>query len=162
MGLHQQLNDELKEAMRNNDTNIKNYTRNIKSKLAEYCVANMIDRSILVEDNVLITVITTYKKSLEKAIELFGMNKTGDNLIEEYKKEIVFLDRFLPNQEDMEKEIIQEVNNAIAQLNIIDTKQSGKVMGFVMKSFKDKNKVADGAIVKKIVMDLLNRSNNGS
>ena len=56
MKLHEQLNNELKDAMKSNDINTKNYTRNIKSKLAEYCVSNMIDRSVLVEDNVLITV----------------------------------------------------------------------------------------------------------
>lgn len=162
MKLHEQLNEALKSAMKENDTNIKNYTRNVKSKLAEYCVANMIDRSNLVDDNIIITVITSYKKSLEKAIELLSNNKMGGNLIDEYNKEIDFLSKFLPKQEDMEKEIINTINTILEQSSINDPKQTGKVMGLVMKSFKEMNKVVDGALVKKIVVEELNRRNNGA
>lgn len=163
MSLHQKLNDELKNALRGNDQGIKNYTRNIKLKLAEYCVANKIDRSVLVEDQIIITVITSYKKSLEKAIELLSSNKLGDNLIQEYKSEIQFCDRFLPSQSDSIEDISKIVSLAITYLNVNDIKQVGKVVGFVMKHFKDNNKTVDGSVVKKIATDeLTKRGINGS
>lgn len=163
MSLHQQLNDELKNALRGNDQSVKNYTRNIKSKLAEYCVANKIDRSALVEDQVVVTVVASYKKSLEKAIELLSSNKLGDNLIQEYKNEIQFCNKFLPNQNDLPEDILEVIGLAITYLNVNDIKQVGKVVGFVMKHFKDNNKTVDGAMVKNLATDeLTKRGTNGS
>lgn len=158
MILHQQLNEELKNAMKGNDQSIKNYTRNVKSRLSEYCVANKIDRSGLVDDSVVITVISSYKKSLEKAIELLGSNKIGDNLIQEYRNEIAFLDRFLPKQEDMINELSKLVDEVIVSVGANDVKQIGQVVGQIMKTCKEKGQTADGALVKKLVTEKLTKT----
>ncbi|MFA5048229.1 MAG: GatB/YqeY domain-containing protein [Patescibacteria group bacterium] len=163
MSIHQKLNDELKEAMKTSNESVKNYTRGLKAKVSEYCVANKIDRTKLADDNVLIIVITAHKKSLEKAIELFGDDEKAKNLIEEYKNEIQFCDKFLPNQNDVAEDVSKVVGLVITYLNVNDIKQLGKVIGFVMKHFKDNNKVVDGALVKKLATDeLIKRGINGS
>jgi len=163
MGVHQKMNEELKNAMKTNNENIKNYTRSLKSKLTEFCVANKIDRNTLVEDNILISVIISHKKSLEKAIELFGKDEKAKELIKEYESEIKFCEKFLPDVKDELNEISKKVISIIEELKVTDTKQIGKVVGNIMKYFKDINKSVDGAVVKKLVIEELNkRGLNGS
>lgn len=158
MSLHQLLNEELKNALKSSDQGIKNYTRNVKSKLSEYCVANKIDRSGLVEDHVVITVISSYKKSLEKAIELLSSNKLGDNLIQEYRNEISFLEKFLPKQEDIVNELSKLVDEVIVRTGANDVKQVGQVVGQIMKTCKERGQSADGALVKKLVTEKLTKT----
>lgn len=158
MSLHKLLNEELKSALKSSDQGIKNYTRNVKSKLSEYCVANKIDRSGLVEDHVVITVISSYKKSLEKAIELLSSNKLGDNLIQEYRNEISFLEKFLPKQEDIVNELSKLVDEVIVRTGANDVKQVGQVVGQIMKTCKERGQSADGALVKKLVTEKLTKT----
>lgn len=155
MSIHQVLNNELKTAMKNNDTNIKNYTRAIKSKLSEYCVANKIDRNSLADDTVLMAVILSHKKSLEKAVEMLGDSEKAQPLINEYKGEIEFCNKFLPSESDMREEMIKWVEEAILALNIVDSKQGGKIVGYIMKNHKDRR--PDGSLIQKLVLERLSK-----
>jgi len=151
MKIYERLNEELKEAMKNKNELARSYIRLIKSKLSEYLVANNLDRSVVPEDEVLITVITLYKKSLEKGIQ--QLEKGGEktiNLINEYKNEIQFIEKYLPKLE-IDNEVLKYVDKAIQELNVSDIKQAGKVVGYIMKN----NKGLDGKMVRELVMDKL-------
>lgn len=147
MKIYERLNEELKEAMKTKNDLVKNYIRSIKSKLSEYLVANNLDRTIIPGDEILITVIILYKKTLEKGIQ--QLEKGGEksvNLINEYKSEIQFMEKYLPELK-IDNEILELVNKTIQELNVSDVKQAGKVVGYIMKN----NKGLDGKMVKEAV-----------
>ena len=89
------LQQELKQAMKAKDVSTLNYIRSIKALTSEYQVANFLDRAISVPDDVMIKIILAHKKSLEKAIVLLQRGK-GENLINEYAKEIEYHLRIKP------------------------------------------------------------------
>jgi len=149
--LYKAINDELRNAIRNKDNNIKNYTRGIKAKVSEYCVANMIEREDPTDDVVLI-VIMAHKKSLEKAIEMLGNVERAKDLIEEYNGEIKFCNKFLPDEKDVIEKVTKIIDEIVATN---DPNQSGKIIGLVIKSCKEKGFVVDGALVKKMVIEKL-------
>lgn len=155
--LQEILDKELKVAIlqKNNDT--KNYIRNIKSRVSEHCVENKIDRSAKIEDAVIISVISIHKKSLEKAVEMLKSNEKAGDLINEYKKEITFCNRFLPTNDNINEFITTEVVKYIKENNISDEKQCGKIVGIIMKKCKENGYPSDGSQIKNIVLDQLKR-----
>lgn len=145
MLIYELLNSELKNAMRSKDDVVKNYIRLIKSRITEYEVSNKLDRNCMPDDDVVIKVISSYKRSLEKAIEQFGQAEKSEQIVNEYKKEIVFCNRFLPNNDNIDIEkIVDEAINVVGN-NV------GKIMGHIMKN----NKSLDGAVVKSMVIKKL-------
>jgi len=147
MKIYEMLNKELKEAMKSKNELARSYIRSIKSKLTEYLVANNLDRSVVPEDYILVTVISLHKKSLEKGIQ--QLEKGGEksvNLINEYKNEIQFVEKYLPKLE-IDNEVLKYVEEAIKELKVTDMKQAGKVVGHIMKN----NKGLDGKMVKELV-----------
>jgi uncharacterized protein YqeY len=108
-------------------------------------VSNKLDRNCIPDDDVIIKVISSYKRSLEKAIEQFGQAEKSEQIVNEYKKEIVFCNRFLPNNDNIDIEkIVDEAINIVGN-NV------GKIMGYIMKN----NKSLDGAVVKSMVIKKL-------
>jgi uncharacterized protein YqeY len=149
--LYDKLNTQLKEYMKTNDVAAKNVVRSIKSKITEYLVANRLPHD-KVSDDIVIQVISSYKKSLEKAIN--QLQTGGDKsiqLISEYEVEIRFCETYLPDTSETEAQTLEVVNSAIAELGVSDMKQMGRVMGHIMKN----NKGLDGKLVKKLVSDRL-------
>jgi hypothetical protein len=144
------LQQELKQAIRAKDAVILNYIRSIKALTSEYQVANFLDRTIPASDDIMIKIISAHKKSLEKAIVLLQRGN-GESLIDEYKKEIEYCNKFIPQSND-NKELYTLVFNIIKELGVKDIKQLGKVMTTIMKNNKDLN----GSIVKQIASEILN------
>ena len=148
MTIFEQLNKKLREAMFAKDADSKNYIRSIKTRLTEYEVANGLARDIVPSDNVMVELISAYKKSLEKAIK--QLEKGGEaslHLVTEYKSEIEFCDQFLPDKSEALGDLEHVVNEAIS--NVGDN--VGKVMGYIMKN----NKSLDGSLVRAAVMKKL-------
>jgi uncharacterized protein YqeY len=145
LNIYQSLNNKLKEAMKNKDEDVKNYIRSIKSKLSEYQVANGMNRNDTPDDDVLVTVIKSHTKSLEKAITQFAKGG-GSPLIEEYNKEITFCSQYIPSSKNS-----VDLGPIIDDAVICVGSNVGKVMGYIMKN----NKGLDGAEVKKAVMERL-------
>jgi uncharacterized protein YqeY len=73
------------------------------------------------------------------------------SLLQELKEEINIISSYLPPQLSAE-EIRQMAQEAIAGLRASSKKEMGKVMSFLMSRVKGK---ADGAVVKKVVEELL-------
>lgn len=146
--MYSKLNEMLKEAIRNKDEDTKNYIRSIRSKITEYCVASNINRNETPNNELVVKVISSHKKSLEKAIK--QLKRGGEKsipLIDEYNKEILFCEQFLPD----EKEIIASIEKVVEEVIKEVGNDTGKVMGNIMKNYN-----FDGKIVKSVVMTKLN------
>jgi len=150
MGLEQQLNDTLKQAMKDKDQRTSDVVRMIKTKIMERRTAKGFSGQV---DDALITdVIAAYKKQLQKAVEEFEkVGEKGQEQADELRFEIGFCERFLPRAMDREtlRALVQE---RMAALGIADPKQVGRLVGDVMKSHKGKVEAGD---VKAMAEELL-------
>lgn len=146
MSIEAQLNDLLKESMRNKDQRTADTIRMIKTKHMERRTAAGFKGPL--DDNLWLEVIGAYHKQLRKSREEYaGLGERGKEPIEQIDFEIAFAERFLPKGAT-DDEIRAAVREAIARLGVTDPKQAGKVVGEVMKTHKGK---AEPGAVKKIV-----------
>ncbi len=150
MPLEQQLNDTLKQAMKDKDPRTSDVVRMIKTKIMERRTAKGFSGQV---DDALITdVIAAYKKQLQKAVEEF--EKAGDRgkeQAEALRFEIQFCDRFLPK--GLEPAALRAlVQERIGALGINDPRQVGRLVGDIMKSHKGQ---VDAGEVKKVAEELL-------
>lgn len=146
MSIYNKLQEVLKEAMRNKNEDKKNYIRSIKARLTEHQVANNMARDVQPSDEVVVDVISSYKKSLQKAMkQLQTGSGQGDELIREYEGEVKFCEQFLPNVKDIDMGPIIDEAISAAGHNL------GKVMSHIMKNHKG----LDGGLVKREVIKRL-------
>jgi uncharacterized protein len=148
--LETQLNDLLKQAMREKDQNLASVVRMLKTKVMERRTAKGFSGTV---DDALITdVISVYRKQMMKGLEEFEKaGVTTGEQIDQLKYEIAFCERFLPKGLD-EGATEALVKERIATLGIADQKQIGRLVGDIMKTHK--GQVEAGA-VKKIAEGLL-------
>jgi uncharacterized protein YqeY len=150
MPLEQQLNDLLKQAMKDKDQKTADTVRMIKTKVMERRTAKGFSGQV---DDALITdVISAYRKQLVKAVEEF--DKAGDKGLaqaEELRFEIAFCERFLPKSLD-EDSLRALVKERIAALGVNDIKQVGKLVGDIMKTHKGQVEAGD---IKRLAEQLL-------
>jgi len=103
-------------------------------------------------DEKIIEVLTRSAKRRKEAIAEY--EKAGrDDLARKEKQELEIIMQYLPQQMSAD-EIASHVDAVIASMGTITNKDTGKVMGQVMKDLKGK---ADGQIVKQIVTQKLEK-----
>jgi len=153
----EELKVQLKQAMKDADSDKKSHIRSILSKITEYSVEHRFDRTKPLPDEEAIKVISALKKSLEKALEMFkkGGEDSENEIVQNYRKEIAFCEQFLPEDKEGQAQVETWITDAIAELGVNDVKQVGRVIGHIMKNHKDEQ--PDGALVKKLVMQKLAR-----
>jgi len=145
MSVESQLQDLLKESMRNRDTQTADCLRMIKTKHMERRTAAGFKGPL--DDTLWLDVIASYQKQLRKAREEYaGLGERGAEKLPQIDFEIEVCSRFLPKMAS-EDEVRAAVKEAIARLGVSDAKQSGKVMGDIMKTNKGK---FDPAMVKRL------------
>jgi uncharacterized protein YqeY len=152
MSVEQQLNDTLKQAMKDKDQPVADVVRMIKTKVMERRTAKGF--SGVVDDALVLDVIGAYRKQLQKALEEF--EKAGDKGAEQasqLKFEIKFCDRFLP-QRLGEDELTALVKERIAALGVVDAKQVGRLTGDIMKTHKGLVEAGD---IKRVAEKLLSK-----
>jgi uncharacterized protein YqeY len=150
MGLEQQLNDTLKQAMMQKDQKTADIVRMIKTKIMERRTAKGFSGTV--DDALVLDVISSYRKQLLKAVEDF--DKAGEKGAEqaaELRAEVTFCEKFLPKGMD-EAAVRTLVKERMGALNINDAKMVGRLVGDIMKSHKGQVEAAD---VKKIAEELL-------
>ena len=150
MTLAEQLDADLKDAMRAHEAAKVACIRSVKSKVKEATTAKGFSGPV--DDALHRRVIASYVKQLRNALpELEAAGDKGRALVESYGGEIAYLDRYLPKLlgKDETAEIVRKV---IAEMGVTDPKRSGQVMGAVMKQHRES---VDPAVVKSIVEDLL-------
>jgi uncharacterized protein len=153
MSIETQIGDLLKEAMRTRDQRTKDVIAMIKTKHMERRTAAGFKGPL--DDTLWVDVIGAYQKQLRKAREEYaGLGEKGAETLPQLDFEIAFCARFLP-QLAGEDEVRAAVKETLAKLPAPDPKQSGRVMGEIMKTNKGK---FDPAMVKRIVEEELGKT----
>ena len=150
MALAQQLDDTLKTAIKDKNSRTANVVRMLKTRLAERTSAKGFQGQV---DDALVTdVIGAYRKQLQKALaEYEKLGDRGAAQAADLRFEIEFCERFLPRGMD-ESALRALVAERLAALGIKDAKQSGRLVGDIMKTHKGQVEAAD---VKRVAEELL-------
>ena len=145
MSLHQKINDNLKEAMKNKDADTLSVLRMLSAALLNYSVAQGKRGQELTDDEV-IPMVSKEIKQRRDAVDSYEKGGRPE-LAQKEKDEIKILQDFMPEQmgEEEIKKIVQEVIDGGAG-------DFGKIMGAAMGRLKGK---ADGAVVKRIIEESL-------
>jgi uncharacterized protein YqeY len=148
--LEGQLREQLTAAIKAKDLKTANLVRMINTKIMERRTAKGFTGTV--DDALVLDVISSYKKQMEKAKQEFAAaGDRGKEQIAEIDFEIHWCSQFLPKQLD-EAELRAAVEKAVAELPQKDPKMAGKVIGAIKKQFGDR---ADAQLVKKLAEELL-------
>ena len=150
MALEQQLNDTLKQAIKDKDLKTADVVRMLKTKLMERRTAKGFTGEV--DDALVRDVIGAYKKQLQKAIgEFEKAGARGQDQIAQLRSEIEFCERYLPRglDDDALRALVRERLDA---LHITDAKQVGRLVGDIMKTHKGQVEAGD---VKRVAESLL-------
>jgi len=148
--LETQLQDMLKQAMRDKDANTSSVVRMLKTKIMERRTAKGFTGEV--DDALVLDVISVYRKQMLKGLEEFEKaGVTSGEQVDQLKFEITFCERFLPKGLDAAA-VAALVKERILSLGIADAKQMGRLVGDIMKTHKGQVEAGD---VKKIAEGLL-------
>src|SRR5262245_23885825 len=150
MALEDSLNETLRQAMKEQDARTAAVVRMLKTRLMERRTAKGFSGAV--DDALVLDVIATYRKQLQKALAEY--EKAGDRgaaQAADLRFELAFCERYLPRglDETALRTLVQERARA---LGISDPKQVGRLVGDVMKSHKGQVEAAD---VKRVAEELL-------
>lgn len=146
MTLKEQLNADLKTAMKAKDKETLKTVRMLKSAVQNEEIK--VGHDLTPEEE--LTVLAREVKQRRDSLEEFA-NAGRDDLVEPLKYEIEVVERYLPAQLS-EDEIRDIVKQAIDEVGVSDKSGFGKVMAKVMPQVKGK---ADGNQVNAIVKEML-------
>jgi len=148
--LEGQLREQLTAAMKAKDSKTANLIRMINTKIMERRTAKGFTGTV--DDTLILDVIATYKKSMEKArTDYVNAGDRGKEQLAEIDFEVAWCSKFLPTQLS-EQELRDAVAKAVAELPQKDPKMAGRVIGAIKKQFGDR---ADAQLAKKIAEELL-------
>jgi uncharacterized protein len=145
-----QLREQLTAALKAKDLKTANLIRMINTKIMERRTAK--DFTGEINDTIVLDVIATYKKQMEKArVEFVNVGERGKDSIAELDFELEWLAKWLPKGLT-EAELRAAVEKAVAALPAKDPKMAGKVIGTLKKEFGDR---VDAQLAKKLAEELL-------
>jgi hypothetical protein len=143
MNLADQINEDIKTAMKGGDKEKLMALRDIKSKILLEATK---DGSSEVTDDKVMSILTKLNKQRMESIEIFK-SQGREDLVEEEQKQAAVIQAYLPqpmSAEDLEK----AVKEIIAQVGATGPGDMGKVMGVASKSLSGK---ADGKAISEMV-----------
>jgi len=148
--LEAQLREQLTSALKAKDLKTANLIRMINTKITERRTAKGFTGEV--DDVLILDVIATYKKSMEKArVDYVNAGERGKEQVAELDFEIAWCATFLPKQVS-ETELREAVAKAVSELPSKDPKMAGKIIGTIKKQYGDR---ADAQLVKKLADELL-------
>lgn len=148
--LEVQLREQLTAAMKAKDSKTANLIRMINTKIMERRTAKGFTGTV--DDALILDVIATYKKSMEKArADYANAGDRGKEQLAEIDFEVEWCNKFLPKQLS-EAELRDAVAKAVAELPQKDPKMAGRVIGAIKKQYGDR---ADAQLVKKLADEML-------
>ena len=141
-----QINQEIKEAMKAKDKFRLSVIRKLKGALQKA----EIDKGETLTEEEELTILSRELKQRKDSVAEF--REAGrDDLADETAKEIAIVETYLPKQLS-EEEITVALKEVIDQVGAQSMKDFGKVMGAAVKALKGK---ADGSTIQKIAKSLL-------
>jgi uncharacterized protein YqeY len=153
MPLEQQLDDRLRQAIKDRDTRTADVLRMLKTRLVERRTAKGFSGAV--DDALVLDVIGAYRKQLQKAqAEFDKLGERGQAQAAQLRFEIEICEGYLPRglAPDALRALVAE---RVRALGISDAKQVGRLVGDVMKTHKGQVEAAD---VKRIAEELLAKS----
>ncbi len=147
--IHQQIKEQVKEAMRAKDALRLSVIRNILSSFTNELVAQKKPPQGEVTDDEALAVIRRLVKQRKDSIEQFRKGGREDLAVTE-EAELVILQAYLPAMMS-QSDIKTLVTKKAAELGITDKSKANQLMGAVMKETKGN---ADGNDVKAVVDSL--------
>lgn len=150
MAIENELNELMKSAMKAKEMDKVKAVRQLKSKVQEEVNAKGFSGEV--NDALYVKVIKSYVGSLRKGITELeaGGDKTA-GLRDQYQWEIDLFSQWLPTLAG-EAETRKLVRDALSETGVTDPKQTGRVMGHLMKSHKDR---LDPGLTKTIIEEEL-------
>jgi hypothetical protein len=148
MTLEEQLDADLKDAMKSGDTTRKLAIRAVKTAITEAKVAGTEARTLT--DAEVLAIITKQVKQRRDSIVEYNKGNRPDLAAQE-EAEIKVLEVYLPRQLS-EAEIRERAQAVIAELGVTDMKGLGPVM---KRMSADLRGIADGQTVNRVVRELL-------
>ena len=148
MTLEQQVQEDIKQAMKAKDTVAMNATRAIKGQILLFKTSE--GGSKEVTDGDILNMIRKLVKQRKEAAEQYtaaGRQELADNEL----AEAAILERYLPKQLSVE-EVKAKVQEIIAQVGATSIKEMGKVMGVANKALAG---LSDGRTISTVVKELL-------
>ena len=141
-----QLQEELKVAMKGGDKAAMTGLRNIIGKLK----AAQIDKGESLNEEESMKILKSAAKQFKESVEQY--NKGGrEDLVQKELFELSLIEKYLPEQLSEDK--IRDVVNKVIQFAGAESMQDmGKVMGMLMKELAG---TADGKLVQQIVLEEL-------
>ena len=143
MNLADQINEDIKTAMKGGDKEKLMALRDIKSKILLEATK---DGSSEVTDDKVMSILTKLNKQRMESIEIFKTQGRED-LVEEEQKQAAVIQAYLPQPMSAE-ELEKAVKEIIAQVGATGPGDMGKVMGVASKSLTGK---ADGKAISEMV-----------
>jgi len=148
--LEAQLREQLTAAIKAKDLKTANLIRMINTKIMERRTAKGFSGTV--DDPLILDVISTYKKAMEKArADYVNAGDRGKEQLAEIDFEVAWCSKFLP-QGLSEAELRDAVAKAVAELPAKDPKMAGRVIGAIKKQYGDR---ADAQLAKKLVEEAL-------
>ena len=139
MNLADQINEDIKTAMKGGDKEKLMALRDIKSKILLEATK---DGSSEVTDDKVMSILTKLNKQRMESIEIFKTQGRED-LVEEEQKQAAVIQAYLPQPMSAE-ELEKAIKEIIAQVGATGPGDMGKVMGVASKSLTGK---ADGKAI---------------
>jgi uncharacterized protein YqeY len=150
MALEQDLDDALRQAIRDRDTRTADAVRMLKTRLAERRTAKGFTGQV--DDALVLEVVAAYRKQLQRALaEYEQLGPRGAAQAEQLRFEVAVCERFLPRPLDEAalRALVRERRDA---LGLRDPRQVGRLVGEVMKTHRGQ---VDAAEVKRVAEELL-------
>lgn len=148
MTLEQQVQEDIKQAMKAKDTVAMNATRAIKGQILLFKTSE--GGSKEVTDGDILNMIRKLVKQRKEAADQYtaaGRQELADNEL----AEAAVLEKYLPKQLSAE-EVKAKVQEIIAQVGATSIKDMGKVMGVANKALAG---LSDGRTISTVVKELL-------
>lgn len=150
MGLMQEFDDRLKDAMRAKDEQALKVIRMVRTRLKNHIRENKIEGEL--PDAQVQEIIAGYVKQLKKSIPEFEKGGAAAQAsIEGLQYEIAYLEPYLPQLLD-EAQTKALVDAAVEELGHPPVQKAGMVIGKIMKGHKNE---VDPLLVKKLVEEAL-------
>ena len=146
--MKQNLLNDLVSAMKNKDKETLSVLRMVKGAIQ----LEEINKKSELTDEDFVGVVSKQIKTRKESILEFEKGNRQD-LINQTKKEIEILNKYMPEQLS-EEEINKIIEEAFAEINPSQPSDMGKIMSFVTPKLKGK---ADMSTVSKIIKEKLNK-----
>lgn len=148
MSLTEQINNDIKDAMRAKDKEKLGALRDIKAKLLNEATSGQGELDEAKENKVIIKLHKQRMESYKIYVE-----QGREDLAEAELFEAKIIENYMPKMMD-ESEVRAKVIEAIAQVGATGPQDMGKVMGTLTKSLSGK---ADGKLISTLVKEELNK-----